>query len=665
MRRNLRHIYLSLPAPVFLLAVSETLLIKETPMKKILSLALAFTVSTLGLLSLLAQPVRAQQVASVGKSISEMKEEYERFLAVDRDPSTPAEVKEINHQLLETRRTQLRAAIESRLGALKKYQSSLSGTLSAEESLVIVNSIQALERDLSALTGVTKAPAATAATAPRARLINASASPETRASSDDAPVESAPKAAPEPKTVPRYDDPIVITSPADGASISVGEIELAITLNDPNIDDVMVAVFATGDDKPFGAREVEVRPSYRGKIPPNKVPISLRKGENRIEVTSSAAPAAKAVIKVTYKPGAAIGATAQNNANALASDPTAQALVEGTKEYDWGRVRGYFSGGVVFSKQRDDFSKSDFFVSFVLDKNYIRSRRYNVNTFFEARLSAIPVAAQPNASPTPTPSGTPDQLDTFITSRKAAMAQAGVYIPVNVTHWRHDRRMNTLFIGPVAKGGIQTITENRQTAEAKVFGADDVFNFFSIGARFGHYRYPRPAKQCTDADYKKYLTDRKTSEEAREDARDVFEGKTKPATRPHSWDGWDYDNARDCDEPWDYAPELISWLDITTGRWESFEVLLPTGFNDRSGNPITVRRRPWRYQAEGRLKVPGTPFIVGFDGNFGDGPDDVRFGFGMRFDVGKIIQKLKLIDTLSAEEEKKQDAKKSAGGTTP
>jgi hypothetical protein len=42
------------------------------------------------------------------------------------------------------------------------------------------------------------------------------------------------------------------------------------------------------------------------------------------------------------------------------------------------------------------------------------------------------------------------------------------------------------------------------------------------------------------------------------------------------------------------------------------------------------------------LKIPETPFIVGFDGNFGKGRDDLRFLFGARFDVGKIMRTLKI-----------------------
>ena len=120
-------------------------------MKKTLSLALSFTISSLGLLTLAARPARAQQVASVGASIGKIKEEYERLLAVDRDPSTEPDVRELNRKFLEERRSQLRSAIETRLGALRKYQTSISGALLPGESLVVGDSIQSLERDLAAL----------------------------------------------------------------------------------------------------------------------------------------------------------------------------------------------------------------------------------------------------------------------------------------------------------------------------------------------------------------------------------------------------------------------------------------------------------------------------------------------------------------------------------
>jgi len=297
---------------------------------------------------------------------------------------------------------------------------------------------------------------------------------------------------------------------------------------------------------------------------------------------------------------------------------------QGPPEYDWGRVRGYFASGVIFSKEREDFSKTDIFLDFTLDKTYLAKRWgpfQNFNTFFNARLTSIPVTAaeaQSAASPSPTPAATesPTPCNTadctaFITSRKAAMMQAGIYLPMYWPFMMWDRNVervgrsarretNALFVAPLAKGGILTTT-GQQTAEAKQFGQDDIFNFYSFGGMIGHFRlHGRGGSQHFHPN------------------RDV-------------------------------APELISWLSITYGRWENFEVETPTGMKDATGHDILWRQRPWRWEALGRLKIPETPFIIGFDGNFGKGPDDLRFIFGTRFDMGKILHTLRVAaadDTL-------------------
>src|SRR5262249_43909040 len=140
---------------------------------------------------------------------------------------------------------------------------------------------------------------------------------------------------------------------------------------------------------------------------------------------------------------------------------------------------------------------------------------------------------------------------------------------------------NALFVAPLAKGGILTATDNQQSAEAKQFGSDDVFNFFSFGAMLGHYRlHERWARKSSGG----YLFDRYS--------RHVYESNPN------------------------IAPELISWLTLSAGRWENFEILVPSGQKDAAGHDIMVRRRPWRYEALGRLKIPETPFLIGFDGNF-------------------------------------------------
>jgi hypothetical protein len=344
-------------------------------------------------------------------------------------------------------------------------------------------------------------------------------------------------------------------------------------------DDVLlenVNLFGTGE------RQVRVRPLKRD----GSVDTSA---ENTVTLTIPAASAANL---------------------RLAETPRQE---EPPPEYDWGRVRGYFASGVMFSKERDNFSKSDIFLSFTLDKNYLKKDWgwfKDINTFFNARITALPVSAPTptetpaaGATPTPTPcSGV--ECDTFISSQKAAVLEVGVYLPMywDFMTWKRDvtrvgrsprKEDNALFIAPMAKGGVATITGTSTTAEASRFGGDDVFNFFSFGARIGHFRTHR--------------------------SRDL-------------------------------APELISWLDLSVGRWEHFEfeepVLDAAGrtLKDSSGNDIKVRRRPWRYEARGALRIPETPFLIGFEGNFGKGPDDLRFIFGTRFDIAKVLKTLKIAD---------------------
>ena len=344
----------------------------------------------------------------------------------------------------------------------------------------------------------------------------------------------------------------------------------------------------------------------------------ITKGENTITVSTTRGLLAKEF------PIVALG------------DETARSLDRRSEapEYDWGRVRGYFASGVMFSKERGNFSKSDIFLSFTLDKNYLNKAWgpfQDVNTYFSAQLAAVPVttatpaptAPAAGATPTPTPCNTAD-CESFVSSQKAALLQAGVYLPMygKFMMWKREvpnvrgttrTEDNALFIAPLAQGGIVTITDNRVTAEAEAFGKDDVFNFFSLGLRLGHFR-----THLIQND---------------DEARHLKRG----------------------DQDRNIAPELISWLDLGYGRYEMFEINEKVKdsagrvLKDLAGNDISVRRRPWRWNASGRLRVPETPFMIGFDGNFGKGPDDLRFIFGTRFDIGKVLRTIRVAnanDTL-------------------
>jgi hypothetical protein len=95
------------------------------------------------------------------------------------------------------------------------------------------------------------------------------------------------------------------------------------------------------------------------------------------------------------------------------------------------------------------------------------------------------------------------------------------------------------------------------------------------------------------------------------------------------------------------APESIMYMDVVAGRYSNFDVS-PT-------DPTLRYARPYRFGFEGILKVPSTPFFLGFSANihqnFGLGDsktvnnakDDLRFLFGAKFDAGKLFSGISTI----------------------
>jgi hypothetical protein len=285
-------------------------------MKKILSLALSFTVSSLGLVALAAKPVRAQQVASVGGSINKIKEEYERLLAVDRDPSTEPDVREMNRKFLEERRAQLRTAIETRIGALHKYQTSMKGTLSPAEGLVISNLIQALERDLSSLAGEAEAnPPAAGRNArvrrPRARLVTA----QPVATSDDstpdnstakaeqpaAPVADADAASPEPQA------PTIKINWTDN-EVNDPKVSIPYEINDPTVQVESLDYTVEGPSPKKTADVIKLkRQNDQGivRVVKDQLKVTLYEGDNTVTISDPGASKATASVKIKYTKKAA------------------------------------------------------------------------------------------------------------------------------------------------------------------------------------------------------------------------------------------------------------------------------------------------------------------------------------------------------------------------
>ena len=273
-------------------------------------------------------------------------------------------------------------------------------------------------------------------------------------------------------------------------------------------------------------------------------------------------------------------------------------IVEVIDPGSWGRARAYFSGGVVFSKERDDFSKQDLAVSFAIDKTWLQAvdfelpapkavrdtavassdrtakakakgkfRPRQLNSFFDARLTALPVQVEGNGSDVAT-------KDQFVDSRKGALLQVGIYAPIYgpQTSWEHDGAIHALFIAPVVRGGVATIAGDDAADATGPSDPDDVNQFWSVGIGVGLHRLTGTANQ---------------------------------------------------------APQLINYLHATWGQSEAFELI-------KDG----VVTRPLRWFVEGRLMVPNTALQIGFDANLGDGHDDIRFIFGTRFDIGELIERL-------------------------
>jgi hypothetical protein len=319
---------------------------------------------------------------------------------------------------------------------------------------------------------------------------------------------------------------------------------------------------------------------------------------------------------------------------------------------DWGSVRGYFTAGIILSSNNSQFNvtNANAFLGFNIDKSWLRPirplnaigggarERFGFHTFFDARLTAIPSGTNGSTSATTptlssgnsgttgttgtgasstTATGNPSPNPTSLLSNgQAAALQVGAYFPMTLHRWDYKGRSYGLFVAPIAKVGFYTLTSAgssaAEAAENNTRSNGRFFPFYSYGVRIGHYR--------------------------------DFE----------TWDGR-LQRSRSFD--------LLSFLDISVGKWANLEYLAPFNFSSTSNpqcnvpatDPTTAacdtRERLWRYNFEGLLVIPNTPLVLGVNANlaswnkprsvipgqiFFTPPDDLRFLFGVRFDASKF-----------------------------
>lgn len=296
------------------------------------------------------------------------------------------------------------------------------------------------------------------------------------------------------------------------------------------------------------------------------------------------------------KPGQRVTLQAFDEVGSSAPSAAAEVIPTG----DWGRAHSYIAFGMVFSSERDDFSVRDPYLNVLLDYNWYSRRKgkfkYFANTFLDTRLTSLPVSVKPpqedpanQSMGDGTSEGNKDETketpeDVFLASRKAAQLQLGFYVPMyreGWMTWRQGRDRNAFAIGPLLKGGIETLTERSNDASGPI-NKKDLFTSWSVGFRAGMFKLPHSEHQ---------------------------------------------------------APETISYLDITWGKWRAIERIV--GETETESGIATLRVTPIRMGIEGRVKLPKLPFRIGVNANQGRrGPDDLRFTVDTSFEFGNFLKKL-------------------------
>jgi hypothetical protein len=212
--------------------------------------------------------------------------------------------------------------------------------------------------------------------------------------------------------------------------------------------------------------------------------------------------------------------------------------------------------------------------------------RFLFNTFVEGELTQIPISssssnssgtpptgsaviAKASTTTAPTTTSTTSGSGTIdISKAKGAYVAGGIYTPflLPAMQWHYRGQANAFFFAPMAEYSF-LVPDSTPTGAIANF---NTYRAYAGGVRIGHFRLPAHFNR---------------------------EG-----------------------------PELLSYLDITAGKWENY----------REANGV----RGVRLDVNGRYKIPYTLLYIGFDANTGPGGSDFRVFAGTRVDVSTILGKL-------------------------
>jgi hypothetical protein len=241
-----------------------------------------------------------------------------------------------------------------------------------------------------------------------------------------------------------------------------------------------------------------------------------------------------------------------------------------------------------------------------------------INSFFETRLTAIPVSS--NAATTLTSSGvnsgtgstsSSTSTSSILTSQKVVRVMGGIYLPWMLVHG-HGDHPSGLFLAPVGKVGFDTLTGSGQTT-VPLSG-----NGSSASTNTLYYQTAYNFDNYLDITWGRYSN--------------LPSAICKTST---------------VQEPLSPASQCLA----------DYPKLYTTGANPLY--PVDTLKRLYRIDIEGlvRIPVPATaiPFYIGMNANIGQHgigtslldrgfstPDDIRIFFGTKFDVGNLLSTLNL-----------------------
>ena len=277
-----------------------------------------------------------------------------------------------------------------------------------------------------------------------------------------------------------------------------------------------------------------------------------------------------------------------------------------------GRVRYYLTAGIDLAQDNGHFSDQNLYLGFDLERNWFRGRHWLVNSGFSAQLTSIPAAVTPTSTTSSSSSQTsaattpPPSASTFIASQKAAVISGDLYFPWYPEHfrwWYHGG--HALFLAPLFKGGLQTITSGSLSVTSSAPGTaittqtldnQGLYYFWGAGLRLGDLR--------------------------------LFNS-------------------------WNIAPELLSHLDVTAGQWQNFRQctsITSSSCSPSPGQSLSDLHQPWLFSLDGRLNIPHTPVQIGFSSITPftrNGQGDLRFFFGLRLNAGCLFKTLLTTGTAS------------------